>query len=76
VTLPSPLQDPKGQPQSRARLRVLMNLRNAGGVIAFSVMGVLGLVGLATGHERSGLVALVFGGAVVIVVTARLAGRR
>jgi hypothetical protein len=53
-----------------------MNLRNAGGVIAFSVMGVLGLVGLATGHERSGLVALVFGAAVVIVVTARLAGRR
>jgi hypothetical protein len=53
-----------------------MNIRNAGGVIAFSVMGVLGVVGLATGHERSGLIALVFGGFAVIVIVARLAGRR
>lgn len=76
MTVPSPLQDPKGQPQSRARLRVLMNIRNTGGVIAFSVMGVLGVVGLATGHERSGIIALVLGGGVVIVVAGRLAGRR
>jgi hypothetical protein len=53
-----------------------MNIRNAGGVIAFSVMGVLGVVGLATGHERSGLIALALGGGVVIVVAGRLAGRR
>jgi hypothetical protein len=53
-----------------------MNIRNAGGVIVFSVMGVLGVVGLATGHEASGLVALVIGGPMVIVIVARLAGRR
>jgi hypothetical protein len=53
-----------------------MNTRNAGGVIAFSVLGVLGVVGLATGHERTGLVALVFGGPMVIVIVARLAGRK
>jgi hypothetical protein len=53
-----------------------MNLRNAGGVIVFSVAGVLGAVGLATGHEDSGLVALVIGGPMVIIVLARLAGRR
>lgn len=53
-----------------------MNVRNAGGVIVFSMMGVLGVVGLATGHERSGLVALVIGGPMVIFIVARLAGRR
>jgi hypothetical protein len=76
VTVPSPSQDPGGQAQTRARLRTLMNIRNAGGVIVFSVIGVLGVVGLATGHEGSGLVALVIGGPMVIVIVARLAGRR
>ena len=53
-----------------------MNIRNAGGVIVFSVIGVLGVVGLVTGHEASGLVALVIGGPMVIVIVARLAARR
>jgi Na+/proline symporter len=53
-----------------------MNIRNAGGVVVFSAMAVLGIVGLATGHEASGLVALVIGGPVVIVIIARLARRR
>jgi hypothetical protein len=53
-----------------------MNIRNSGGVIAFAVMGLLGVVGLATGHERTGLIALVFGGFAMIFVVARLAGRR
>jgi hypothetical protein len=75
MTVPSPLQDPEDQAQTRARLRALMSIRNAGGVIVFSVMGVLGIVGLATGHERSGLVALVIGGPAVIVIVARLARR-
>jgi hypothetical protein len=50
-----------------------MNIRNTGGVIAFSVLAVLGVIGLATGHERTGLVALVIGGPVVIVIVVRLA---
>ena len=29
-----------------------MNIRNAGGLIAFGVLGVLGVIGLATGHEQ------------------------
>jgi hypothetical protein len=53
-----------------------MKIRSAGGVIVFSVMAVLGVVGLATGHEGSGLVALVIGAPMVIVIVARLAGRR
>ncbi len=53
-----------------------MNIRNAGGVIVFSAMAVLGVVGVATGHERSGLLAVVFGGGVVITIVARLTGRR
>jgi hypothetical protein len=76
VTVPSPSQDPGGQPRNRARLRALMSIRNTGGIIVFSVMGVLGVVGLATGHEDSGLVALVIGGPMVMVMVARLGGRR
>jgi hypothetical protein len=53
-----------------------MTLRNAGGVIAFSVLGLLGIVGLATGHERTGAVALVIGGPALIFMVARLISRR
>lgn len=52
-----------------------MKFRNAGGVIVFSVMGVLGVVGLATGHERSGLIALVIGAPALIFIATRT-GRR
>ena len=76
MTEPSPSQDPGHQAQTRARLRALMNTRSAGGAIVFSVMAVLGVVGVATGHEDSGLVALVIGGPMLIVIVARLAGRR
>jgi hypothetical protein len=76
VTVPSPSQDPEGQAQTRARLRALMNARNTGGVIVFAVMGALGVFGLATGHERNGLIALVIGGPALILIVARLAGRR
>jgi hypothetical protein len=73
---PSPSRDAEGQAQSRARLRAPMKLRNAGGVIAFSVLGLLGIVGLATGHERTGAVALVIGGPALIFMVARLVSRR
>src|ERR1700733_8588637 len=53
-----------------------MNTRSTGGVIVFSVMAVLGVIGLATGHEDSGLVALVIGGPMLIATVARLARRR
>jgi hypothetical protein len=53
-----------------------MSIRNAGGLIVFSVAGVLGVLGLATGHERSGIVAMAFGIPAAIVLGARLAGRR
>lgn len=76
MTVPSPSQDPGDQAQARASLRALTNIRSAGGVIVFSVMAVLGVVGLATGHEASGLAALVIGGPMVIVIVVRLAGRR
>jgi hypothetical protein len=70
VTEPSPSQDPGGRAQTLARIR------NAGGVFVFSAMAALGIVGLATGHEASGLVALVIGGPMLIVIVARLAGHR
>jgi hypothetical protein len=75
VTVPSPVQDSERQAQSQARQR-LLKLRSAGGVTVFSAMAVLGVVGLATGHEVSGLIALAIGAPVVIVVVARLAGHR
>jgi len=53
-----------------------MNFRNAAGLIAFSVLGVLGVIGLATGHEQTGAVALVIGGPALIVLVVRLAARR
>ncbi|MGH3158296.1 MAG: hypothetical protein ACRDNF_17225 [Streptosporangiaceae bacterium] len=76
MTVPSPLQDPERQAPTRAGLRTLMSVRNAGGVIVFAVMAVLGVVGLATGHERSGIIALVIGAPALIFVVARLTGRR
>jgi hypothetical protein len=39
-------------------------------------MAVLGVLGLATGHVASGLVALVIGAPTLIVVIVGLAGRR
>ena len=53
-----------------------MNIRNSGGLIAFSVLGVLGVVGLLTGHEDSVIIALVIGGPAMIVLVVRLADRR
>jgi hypothetical protein len=76
VQVPSPSQDPEGQAQDGASQRTLTNIRTAGGAIVFSVMAVLGVVGLATGHVASGLAALVIGGPMVIVIVTRLAGRR
>jgi hypothetical protein len=76
VREPSPSRDAEGQAQTRTGLRSLTNFRNAGGVIAFSVLGLLGIVGLATGHERTGAVALVIGGPALIFMVARLVSRR
>ena len=73
---PSPSRDAEGQARTREGRRSLTNFRNAGGVIAFSVLGLLGIVGLATGHERSGAVALVIGGPALIFMVARLVGHR
>jgi hypothetical protein len=76
VVVPSPSQDPDAKAQARARLRALTNIRAAGGLIAFTAMAVLGVVGLATGHERSGLIALAFGGGAVIVIAGAWNRRR
>jgi hypothetical protein len=57
-------------------MRALTNVRNAGGVIVFAVMGLLGIFELASGHERSGVLALILGGLALIFVVARLAARR
>jgi hypothetical protein len=76
VRVPSPSQDAEGQAQTRSRLRSLMNVRNVGGITAFSVLGLLGVIGLATGHEHTGAIALVIGGPTLIFMIVRLAGRR
>jgi hypothetical protein len=51
-------------------------MRTAGAAVVFAAMAGLGIVGLATGHERSGLIGLVFGGVAVIVIVSSLARRR
>ena len=53
-----------------------MNIRNAGGLIAFSALGLLGVIGLATGHEHNGVIALVIGGPAMIALATRLVRRR
>ncbi len=76
MVVPSPSQDPAAKAQAQARLRALARIRATGGLIAFTAMAVLGVVGLATGHERSGLIALAFGGGAVIVIVGALNRRR
>ena len=70
--LPSASQDPDRQARGRARLQALTRFRAVGGLLVFAVMAVLGVVGLATGHEGSGLAALVIGGLAVIGISASL----
>lgn len=74
--VPSPSGDLESQARTRAGLRVLVNIRAAGGLVVFAAMAGLGIAGLATGHERSGLIGLAFGGVAVIVIVSALARRR
>lgn len=76
MVVPSPSQDPEGQARTRARLRTMMKMRTAGGLLVLTVMAVLGVVALATGHERTGLIALVLGGLAVMSVVGQLNRRR
>jgi hypothetical protein len=73
---PSPSQDAETRARSRANLRALMSIRTAGGLIFFTVMAVLGVVAIATGHERGGVPALVIGGIAMTGLIATLARRR
>jgi hypothetical protein len=52
-----------------------MKARAAGFIVALAVITVGGIVALATGHDRSGLTALVIGGAWAAGVVLTIAGR-
>jgi LPXTG-motif cell wall-anchored protein len=73
---PSPSQNAETQARTRASLRALRSIRASGAVIAFAAMTVLGIVGLATGHDRGGITAVVIGGIAMIGLIATLARRR
>lgn len=69
----NPSQDPKAQAQ--AKWRTLKRVRAAGFLVLLPVLVVGGIVVLVTGHERSGLTALVIGGVWAVGAVLTIAGR-
>jgi hypothetical protein len=75
--MPRPPQDPEARSQAQAEWRTLKITRAAGALLLMTVIAVGGIVALATGHERSGLAALVISGVgVVLTIAGRLLRRR
>lgn len=72
----SPSQDPETRARGRAEWRALMTFRSAGAIILIAVITVAGIVGLATGHDRSGITALMIIGVGAVITIAGWARRR
>jgi hypothetical protein len=68
-------QDPDTRAQEQAEWRALKIFRAAAALVVLTVIAVGGIVALATGHNRSGLAALVVGGVGVVGVSITIAGR-
>jgi hypothetical protein len=62
----SPSQDPETRAQAQAEWRALQMIRPAAVVAVLAAVAVFGLVELATGHDRSGLIALLIIGVLTV----------
>jgi hypothetical protein len=69
-------QDSETRQRSRDSLRTVVLLRAVGGLAVFTLMAILGIVGLATGHYRTGLIALGIGGLAVAGIAVTWVRRR
>ena len=73
---PAQAQDPRARAQAQAEWRALRIFRAGGALVFLLVLAVGGIVGLATGHYQSGIVALAVGGVGGIVTIAGLILRK
>jgi hypothetical protein len=65
-----PSQDPEIRAQAQAEWRALKMIRPAAGVVVLTAVAVVGMVWLATGHYRSGLITLLIIGALTVPTVA------
>jgi hypothetical protein len=73
----SPSQDPESRAQAQAEWQALKMVRAAGLVAVLAAVAVLGMVWLATGHDRSGLITLVIIGVLAVpTIAGRILRRR
>lgn len=73
----SPSQDPETWAQAQAEWRALKMIRPAAAVAVLAVVAVVGMVWLATGHYRSGLITLLIIGVLTVpTIAGRILRRR
>jgi K+-sensing histidine kinase KdpD len=73
----SPSQDPETRAQAQAEWRALKMIRPAAAVAVLAVAAVVGMVWLATGHYRSGLITLLIIGVLTVpTIAGRILRRR
>jgi hypothetical protein len=68
----SPSQDPETRAQARAEWRALKMIRPAAAVVILVAAAIFGIVRLATGHYRSGLITLLI---IVVLTVPTISGR-
>jgi hypothetical protein len=61
-----PSQDPETRAQAQAEWRVLKMIRPAAALVILAAVAVVGMVWLATGHYRSGLITLAIIGVLTV----------
>ena len=72
-----PSQDPETRAQAQAEWRALKMIRPAAALVILAAVAVVGMVWLATGHYRSGLITLVIIGVLTVpTIAGRILRRR
>jgi hypothetical protein len=72
-----PSQDPESRAHAQAEWRALKMIRPAAAVAVLAAVGIFGIVELAIGHDRSGLITLLIIGVLTIpTIAGRILRRR
>jgi glycine/D-amino acid oxidase-like deaminating enzyme len=72
-----PSQDPETRAQAQAEWRALRMIRPAAALVILAAVAVVGMVWLATGHYRSGLITLAIIGVLTVpTIAGRILRRR